>query len=135
MFTYRIQMLFPTYFQQQVLAMQFDYYDTGKENDYITIERIAKNLNSQDAQDKTVTVQQMKSMAEKESKKSMVGKINAEVWQRDDVYINNRLEDLARENNVKSSFFNLDKPQAKLKRADWLQYVRMEGAISEAVKR
>lgn len=57
MFTYRIQMLFPTYFQQQVLAMQFDYYDTGKENDYITIERIAKNLNSQDAQDKAVTVQ------------------------------------------------------------------------------
>lgn len=42
---------------------------------------------------------------------------------------------MARENNVKSSFFNLDKPQAKLKRADWLQYVRMEGVISEAVKR
>jgi hypothetical protein len=32
-FTYQVQLFYPTHFQRQVLLLQFDWYDTGKEND------------------------------------------------------------------------------------------------------
>ena len=46
MLIYRIQVHFPAHFSHQALLLQFDYYDTSRDNDYSTIDRIAKNLDA-----------------------------------------------------------------------------------------
>lgn len=44
MFSYRVQVMFPTHFAQQNMLLTFTLYDTSKVNDYLAIERIAKNI-------------------------------------------------------------------------------------------
>jgi vacuolar-type H+-ATPase catalytic subunit A/Vma1 len=105
------------------LQLQFDKYDTTKDNDYITIERVTKNLDQLEKQDRIRAVDEMKKQTQKESKKSLIGRINAEEMKSEDKRVNSKLEKVGRENHVGENFFNLDPTSTKLKKADWLELV------------
>lgn len=129
-------MLFPTHFSQQSLLLTFDLYDTSKDNDYVNIDRIAKNLEAKDeVQDKSSAISQMQRISDMESKKSLLGKISAETWQKTDLQNQARLEECARDNHLSEAFFTFERSQYRLKEADWLPHVCFEGNVSEAVKR
>lgn len=108
MFTYRVTALFPTHFQEQVLKLQFDLYDTSPEQDYLNLERMGKNIEALDRAEKERAVREMKSQQSLESKKSIIGRINAEELRAKDSQANRTLEGLQRENNVSSSFFTFE---------------------------
>lgn len=134
--TYKIQVTFPSHFTQQTLLLQFDLYDTCKEGDYANIDRITKNLERVEMEaEKARSVADMKRISKLESKKSMIGRINADDLRRADLRINDILEGVARDNNIGSNFFSFEESQFKIKKADWLNQVCFEPAISEAVKR
>jgi hypothetical protein len=96
---------------------------------------MGKNIEALDRAEKERAVREMKSQQSLESKKSIIGRINAEELRAKDSQANRSLEGLQRENNVSSSFFSLEPSQYKLRKADWLQFVSIEGAVSETIKR
>jgi hypothetical protein len=110
MFSYRISALFPTHFAQQSLLLSFDPYDTSKESDYLNIERISKNIELHTNQEKVTMLNDIKRVVSRESKRSMLGKISAEDDRRRDIADCNKLERLARENNIGEAFFTLEEP-------------------------
>jgi hypothetical protein len=77
----------------------------------------------------------MKIQTSKESKKSMIGRINAQEMKTEDERVNTRLLKLGRENHVGENFFNLDPTSTKLKQADWLHLICFQGTVSEVIKR
>ena len=94
-----------------------------------------KNLDHLERQDRIRAIDEMKQQTQKESKKSMIGRINAQEMKAEDARVNQRLEKTGRENHVEENFFNMDPTQTKIKRADWLELVCFEGTVSEVVKR
>ena len=50
----------------------------------------------------------MKKITEKESKKSTIGHINADVWKKNDHFGIKSLQDAAKENNINGAFFTLE---------------------------
>jgi len=110
-------------------------YDTAPDNDYLNMERIGKNLESLDKAEKDRAIKDMRSQQLLESKKSIIGRINAEELRGKDSTGKDRLEEAQRENHVSQALFSLDPSQFRLKKADWLEYVSMEGTVSETIKR
>ena len=88
-----------------------------------------------DRAEKQRAVRDIKFQQSQESKKSIIGRINAEELRGKDGQANKRLEDLQRENHVSQQFFSLEPTQYKLKPADWLNHVVIEGVVSETIKR
>jgi hypothetical protein len=77
----------------------------------------------------------MQRITDMESKKSLLGKISAESWQKTDIMLQKRLEECAHDNHLSEAFFTFERSQHRLKKADWLSHVCFEGTVSEAVKR
>lgn len=87
-------------------------------------------------QDRIRAVNEMQKQTARESKKSMVGRINKfEEVKAADKKFNHNLEKNARENHVEENFFNMNTTSTKIKRADWLEFVCFEGTVSEVIKR
>ena len=84
LFSYSVQVIFPTHFQQQTFHLQFEAYDRAKESDYLNIERIAKNIELLDTSEKQQAMDRMKKKTFMDTKKSVIGRINADDWRSED---------------------------------------------------
>ena len=116
-------MYYPTHFERQVQKLQFDWHDTGLETDTETIEKIGRNLG---LNSKHQVIDSMARIAELESNKSILGKVNT-----NDLFSNGG----KKKGSNEKGFFCLDATEYRVKRADWLSLVIFEGVISETLKR
>ena len=72
------------------------------------MERLGKNIESLDRAERERAVHEMKKQQTKESKKSIIGRINAEELRGKDQKTNKNLEEIQRENKVSNAFFSLE---------------------------
>ena len=126
-FTYQVQVFFPTHFQKQVQALQFDLYDSSNQADAETLEKLARNLGTS----KAAVTQQFSLLAEIERKKSVLGRVNLE----ENVQKMRQNADSKAKGETTFDFITFDESEFKLKRADWLDLVSFEGQAPECLKR
>ena len=117
-FSYAVQGFFASRFQQQTLAMQFDWIDSGEGTQLDTDLLLIQKLTSELGLDKHEMLAEMAKQAEIERGKSILGQLGKDQKSGEEVKSSDPGADQARTNLIRRikemKFFSLDETEYKL---------------------